>query len=189
MKTFLRIIITIALLSISATLFAGPDQATTSTGYPYQWNWWGNIGMVLAGSKHDSSHLYNGDGIGTNASLNVIPLPYQLLTVSTTAQGGFNIFGSDSTIQRGVLYGVVLKNHYMMESLSAGYSYVRFSNEVDIGNFRDKHSKSTYGIPVQIQLFWTPLEYFGIGFVLFENFNHVNNFYGAGIDLQLGLLK
>jgi len=47
----------------------------------------------------------------------------------------------------------------------------------------------TSGIPVEVQLFWTPLSRFGIGIVGFGNLNPEESLAGLLVTIQIGDLR
>lgn len=63
-------------------------------------------------------------------------------------------------------------------SIAAGIGYVR-------GSFTD----GAFGVPLEVQLFFTPVSFAGIGLQGFANLNKEETFYGALLCLQLGKLR
>lgn len=50
----------------------------------------------------------------------------------------------------------------------------------------ERHYFLNYGIPVEGQLFWTPIKNFGIGIYAFGNYNPEKSFVGGLISIQIG---
>jgi len=117
----------------------------------------------------------------------------------------FHIFLTDSPLETvwdvGVLYGRIAKASYGFASISAGISLVggvrrgRYLSSsggwfVWFGtNYYEENGFITVGIPVEAQLFWTPLAFFGIGFYGFANLNIEKSFVGALLCIQFGTLR
>lgn len=115
----------------------------------------------------------------------------------------FDFFGGDypreSVSDLGVLYGINTKGPYGLASLSGGISFVRV---VRRGRFLyttggwwfgsstyEKLTFHTLGIPIEAQLFWTPLSFFGIGIYAAGNLNSQRSFAAVLLCLQLGKLR
>jgi len=120
----------------------------------------------------------------------------------------FQILGTDSPSETvwdfGVLYGRIAKASYGFASISSGMSIVggvrrgRYLGGTGewVGtsyyfgtSYYEENDFITVGIPVEGQLFWTPLAFFGIGFYGFANLNPEKSFVGALLCVQIGKLK
>ena len=98
-----------------------------------------------------------------------------------------NVFGVSSPLEAvwdvGILYGRISKASYGFASISGGVSIV--------GAVRPYEERTiiTAGFPVECQLFWTPLDFFGIGIYGFANLNKEKSFIGALLCIQIGKLR
>jgi hypothetical protein len=114
----------------------------------------------------------------------------------------FQILGADSPSETvwdvGVLYGRIAKASYGFASISAGISlvggvrrgrYLSSSGGWFGTSYYEENDFITVGIPVEAQLFWTPLPFFGIGFYGFANLNTEKSFVGALLCIQFGILR
>ena len=123
----------------------------------------------------------------------------------------FQIFWPDLPIEKvwdvGVLcgrIGRIAKASYGFASISSGMSIVggvrrgRYLGGTGewVGtsyyfgtSYYEENDFITVGIPVEGQLFWTPLAFFGIGFYGFANLNPEKSFVGALLCVQIGKLK
>jgi len=114
----------------------------------------------------------------------------------------FQILGGDSpsemVLDFGVLYGRIAKASYGFASISTGISvvggvrrgrYLSSSGGWFGTNYYEKNNFITVGIPIEGQLFWTPLNFFGVGFYGFANLNKEKSFLGALLCIQVGKLR
>jgi len=114
----------------------------------------------------------------------------------------FQILGPDSPLETvwdvGVLYGRIAKASYGFASVSAGISlvggvrrgrYLSSSGGWFGTRYFEEKNFITVGIPVEAQLFWTPLAFFGIGLYGFANLNIEKSFVGALLCIQFGKLR
>ncbi|MGB9591901.1 MAG: hypothetical protein ACPL1K_05230 [Candidatus Kryptoniota bacterium] len=110
-----------------------------------------------------------------------------------------NILGpwpSETVWDIGLLYGRSAKASYGLASVSGGVSFVggvrRGKYLSSSGWFSSRYEELpffTVGIPVEGQLFWTPLPFLGIGFYGFANLNAEKSFIGALLCIQIGKLR
>jgi len=176
----------------------------------------GLIGLILStgGSfvygqdiSRDSSAQFfwvNG-GLGAS-SFGVSPgvsVSYQsrksLVSVRYVYNEEFQILGpspSETVWDVGVLYGRSAKVSYGLASISGGIGVVggvrRGKYLGSSGWFSSNYEKLTFltvGIPVESQLFWTPLSFFGIGIYGFANLNTEKSFIGGLFCIQIGKLR
>ena len=105
---------------------------------------------------------------------------------------------SETVWDFGVLYGRIAKASYGFASISTGISivggvqrgrYLSSSGEWFGTSYYEENNFITVGITVEGQLFWTPLDFFGIGFYGFANLNKEKSFIGALLSIQLGKLR
>ena len=98
-----------------------------------------------------------------------------------------NVFGVSSPLEAvwdvGILYGRISKASSGFAAISGGVSIV--------GAVRHHEERTiiTAGFPVEGQLFWTPLDFFGIGIYGFANLNKEKSFIGALFCIQIGKLR
>lgn len=98
----------------------------------------------------------------------------------------------------GMLYCRSVKESYGLASISGGIGVVggvrRGKYLGSIGgwfgtDYYEERTFLTVGIPVEGQVFWTPLDFFGIGFYGFANLNKEKSFVGALFCIQIGKLR
>ena len=105
-------------------------------------------------------------------------------------QPGFLLFSL-----RGIAAAEILGDDISELAVLAGYSSKRpqsrgyFSIATGIGRVSGSSIDATFGVPVEIQLFYTPLSFAGIGLQGFANFNKEENLYGILLCLQFGILQ
>ncbi len=85
----------------------------------------------------------------------------------------------------GILYGRSSKTSYGLASLSGGISIVGGA----VYQRDEEVTFLTIGIPIEVQLFWTPASFLGIGIYGFANLNPKESFAGALLCIQLGKLR
>jgi hypothetical protein len=121
-----------------------------------------------------------------------------LISVRGIYSEEFEIMGpspSEWVMDIGVLYGVNAKASYGIASLSGGVSLVRGVRRgrylgssggwFGTSNY-EKLSYSTFGIPIEGQLFWTPSSDIGFGVSAYADSNPERSFAGALLCLQIG---
>jgi hypothetical protein len=82
----------------------------------------------------------------------------------------------------GVLYGRIAKASWGLASISGGVGIVGVSDDEEITSYH-------LGIPLESQLFWTPISTMGIGIYGFANLNFEKSFVGALACVQIGKLR
>ena len=95
----------------------------------------------------------------------------------------------------GALYGRCFKGQSTFISMSGGIGMVRginvitiYDNWIRVGQRRTEWF-TTIGIPVETQLYWTPISFLGIGLYGFANLNTEESFIGALASIQIGKLR
>ncbi|MBM4166893.1 MAG: hypothetical protein FJ218_08280 [Ignavibacteria bacterium] len=88
------------------------------------------------------------------------------------------------------LYGKVERSRWGMVSASSGIGFV---NGILRGKQKDypqyePNKISTIGIPIDLQAYFTPFPFFGMGINLFSNFNLQKSVFGIAIGIQVGYL-
>ena len=92
---------------------------------------------------------------------------------------------SDHTelLEGGILSGLAWSTTYGLISLETGIGFV--SGSLDPSGQYEIERFTTIGLPVAVQLFWTPTEKLGIGLYGFANFNSHEHLGGLLFCLQL----
>jgi hypothetical protein len=81
-----------------------------------------------------------------------------------------------------VLYGICNKSRFWFCSAGGGLAYIS-------GEDRNHENVSAIGIPIEGQLFATPLPFIGVGLYGLGNLNLRVPFFGIMLCLQLGKLR
>lgn len=145
--------------------------------------------IIVTPTLQISQNVYSwftvGVGAGMGGLSGVINFSHQrnarLLSLRYTACVG--ILGSPPELYEvGLLYGISLKRKYFLTSVAAGIGYIW-------GEGYDWNEVSTIGIPIETQLFITPLPFCGVGFYIFTNLNREAIPFGIALSLQLGKLR
>lgn len=96
------------------------------------------------------------------------------------------LFGDCSNPHRlwdaGALYGVITKGKFAFASASAGLGLAG-------GKREGAKAFTTVGIPLETQLFLTPIRYAGIGLYGLADLNPEKSFWGLLVCLQFGRLR
>jgi hypothetical protein len=176
MKKLIQIVGLAGLLLISSfeTIHAQNYVSPINKDY-----YWLNFGLG-AGSIGEEG------GIAINANLSY-QFDSNLLSLRTVGNG--ELFGKSMT-DYGVLYGRSLSQNSLFVSVGAGLAMVEGS--ISHGLFSDEEPEAigpVLGIPLEVQLFWRPLSFLGIGIYGFANINQEESFTGATLNLQLGKLR
>ena len=129
----------------------------------------------------NNAHLISGRLFGVQQRTPLVTIP------------GFGSFHNENTHDLGLLYGRLIKADFGYFSLSAGASYVggrKYTKVALVYGYEYLEERiSTFGLPIEFQLFITPSDNFGLGFYGFANFNLERNFFGFGFALQYGELR
>lgn len=131
----------------------------------------------------------------------------KIISVRATYNEELNIFGptpSEQAWDVGVMYGGIAKSKYGFASISAGLGlvggvkrgrYLGYNRDDSCGWFFiriDQYEKIdflTFGIPAEIQAFWTPFSKLGIGVTVYGNLNPEKPFAGLLVSIQVGDLR
>lgn len=109
--------------------------------------------------------------------------------LSLRAVGNGELFGKTMS-DYGFLYGRSLQQNSLFVSVGAGLALVEGS--ISQGLFSTKKPEKigpTIGLPLEVQLFFRPTRFLGIGLYGFANLNSEETFVGATISLQFGKLR
>ncbi len=120
---------------------------------------WINVGPAIGGA---------GGGFHVSASMQINDHLWTGRFVSTEA-----ILGGDTLGDLGVLYGRSTAGRFGLASGAAGLGIVQGET-------------TTIGLPVEIQAYFRPLPFAGLGVTLFGNVNPAQPFAGVAVALQLG---
>lgn len=141
-----------------------------------------------------SSGLAGGLSISAQSGRSLFSLRYV-----SSSRYGESWLGGYTTPEKvwdiGPLYGLIAKGKWVYASISGGISLVGGTKHgMYLGspgwiNTYEKVSLTTVGIPLEIQLFFTPFSSFGIGVHGFANLNLKRSYFGILICLQCGKLR
>lgn len=141
----------------------------------YSHRWWVNLGVGPATSTDDGAIT-----VGYEMSFNYMMNEHFLLTGRSA---GSEFIGGDY-YDGGLLLGYIIRNPTSYLSFSTGGAYTVINNSQI---FR-KSSRSVFGVPFDIQGFWTPNNNIAIGLIGFANVNSQLTFGGLLLAIQLGNL-
>ena len=176
----------------------GQDTSSVTKEHHY----WANAGLGLGLFRQSDGDIVGlGGGIGLSYRIRnrIISLRYVHIEEIT-------IFGpspSESVSDLGALYGIITKGKYGFASLSGGISFVRGVRRGKLlssgggwgwswfgsSETYEELTFHTFGIPIEAQLFWTPLSFLGIGIYAAGNLNSQRSFAAVLLCLQLGKLR
>ncbi len=173
-------------ISVPASAEAGDPQDTVSAAGRESSRYWVNAGFGAAST-----------GIGAGASISV-PAGRTLFTLRVAYTEEFKIIGpspKENAWDIGFLAGYLAENENGILSGSAGLSLVSVQRRGEFlgssGMFSSDYSsdiRTTVGIPLEIQLIWTPIEFLGIGIDGFGNLNPEKSYAGVMLMLRVGRL-
>lgn len=185
-SVFLLIFIFLLKLTFKTTsVFAQVDSVKTGKKI----NWWLNTGI-------------GGGGYGI-ASGTILSFQWDKMIFSIRTAGTSDFYfdeAPDVTRNAGdiaILYGKCSKSKYGFSSISVGIAYVMGTKSIKYYEFNgtceiERHRKREYktlGIPVEIQLFFTPFSFMGIGLYGFGNFNKEIIYEAVLLCIQIGKLR
>ncbi|MEI7421716.1 MAG: hypothetical protein WCK18_06465 [Prolixibacteraceae bacterium] len=162
-------------------------------------NFWFNVGVgagtVIGG--FDSNHTDNavGPSFGINFSSQIKKGLLSIRFIYNEEMVFLRMSPKQSVSDFGVLYGRIAKIPLGFVSLSGGISRVfgeqrgAFQNLSNYTFNYEQKTFSTFGIPLESQLFWTPSSVIGFGIYGFANINPEKSFFGGLFCIQLGKLK
>lgn len=176
--------------------------------------WWLNAGVGVGSFVFHNKDYYKNmheSGPAAEFSFNYMVKNNQLFTVrGTGVVGTSSAFGTalgcafmsplTSTCDSagatvadvGFLYGYIYKRPRGYLSASAGLALVAAIpptiTVVGVGENTDRSTRYRVGLPVDIQAFWTPSRYFGLGLIGFADVNARYSNVGALVAIQLGRL-
>jgi len=163
-------------------------------------------GSVSAGNDGDDGHYFwvnlgVGMGMGADPDGDICSSPgivisylagTHLFSLRYAHSYEINILGpspSNEVLDIGVLYGIIAKNEIGFASVSAGLGGVKGIKRVSAGPTEYiGESVFTTGVPLEAQLFWNPVSFFGLGLYAFANANLERPFGGVLFCVQAGNL-
>lgn len=155
------------LLTSSAGRFA---RAQTS---PYGVAWWGTGGLGIGGNESVVGFL--------GASYHN---RHVMLSLRTTVNKG--PLGGDEINDVGLLYCFPMGTGRLHLSAGIGIGGIWGSFGVGPSGLYREGVPFTWGVPVELQAFWRPARFFGIGGYGFADVNSVQTILGAGLGVQCG---
>ncbi len=196
-----------------ASLFITLSSYADNT-FPYNGEWWLNAGIGVAGGHNNDvplpsnipQYLYSTEqsqaqdigGAAGEVSLNFATTSNQLLTIRYFASNDeyrsfpFGTDVGDGRLQEGgVLYGLMSKGQYGYISGSTGLAVVNtgYAGGTDgWGVTFNRVSQTTVGLPLEVQAFFTPFKYLGIGLVGLADINSHAPVAAGLVELQVGNL-
>jgi hypothetical protein len=162
-------------------------------------NYWFNVGVgagiVRGGFGSENTDNEVGLSYGFNFSTQMKKGLISIRYIYNEEWIIFNLQPKESVRDIGVLYGRIAKKPYGFASISGGLSIVSGVHRGEYQNLGDhsfnyeKKPYSTFGIPLESQLFWTPTSFIGFGIYGFANINPEKSFFGGLFCIQVGRLK
>lgn len=175
---FIRLICLCALTLFPFVSQASPPDRSAQTKERHYWaNMGGGFASVPGGLGEDDG------GISGGLSLSY-RIGGSLFSIRAVENSEFklDLWGysgpPDKVWDIGMLYGRVTKATHGLASISAGVGIVGASHN---GKGLPLHM----GIPLDVQLFWTPSSVLGFGIYGFANVNAYKSFYGMLVCVQL----
>jgi hypothetical protein len=83
----------------------------------------------------------------------------------------------------GVLYGPLWQSDQMVVSFGAGIGLVRAAYETHFAT----STKTSFSLPMEVQCFWRPTRFAGIGLYTYSSLNFEKHLVGALLCVQLGM--
>jgi hypothetical protein len=141
---------------------------------------WVNLGLGVGSLGFEAGGFSAGGGLCDQIGKNIFS--FRVLSIEEISSEDYPFRGIGDI---GFLYGRIAKASYGFSSISAGISLVGGGRRHNYGD----EQFVTVGIPVEAQLFWTPLAFFGIDLYGFANLNIEKSFVGALLCIQFGTLR
>jgi len=90
---------------------------------------------------------------------------------------------SYKTTDYGILYGPLWNSGDLFFSIGAGFGLIRTTYEAS----SEIYMYSGISVPVELQLFWRPFQFCGIGLYVYTSFNNREQISGSIVCAQLGI--
>jgi len=151
----------LSLLFLSLSLNA---QAHECKACDLSHRWWINLGMGVGTSFGSDSLNHNAQAAG-QLSFNGMITDTLFVTLQHTATSGSN--SSTDAHDVGLLLGYKSKHPHWYWSGAAGIAYYESESYDNAwwSRRRNYHYSSGAAVPVEAQLFWTPVKHLGIGLI------------------------
>jgi hypothetical protein len=159
--------------------FISPVYCQPSNSHP----WWVNLG---AGPSL----------IGSNFSMNAGMVYCYQFEKSVISARIIGVTNKNPTVQKiqptpveykftdyGVLYGPLWQSEQTLVSIGAGIGLVRAAYETHFAT----STNTSVSVPIEIQCFWRPTRFAGIGFYTYASLNFEKHLFGTLLSVQLGM--
>jgi hypothetical protein len=166
---------------IALTVFSVNSYSQDTSGSVEESHYWLNMGFGIS-----TVDMSGGAGFSCQTGKRLISIRY-----THNEDFAFLEPVKESVWDVGVLYGIIRKSNYGLISASAGISIVGGYDRGERIDFTDSYEKKnflTFGVPLEVQLFFTPFDYVGVGINGFANLNPKKTFTGVLLCLQIGKL-
>jgi hypothetical protein len=165
---------------LCSNIFSFAQEGTSITGLN---QFWANVGYGYIGGKDTF-------GMGYSVSCSYYSTHgLFFLNYAEFKESGSKPTDTSYNLYRlkeiSLAYGIIFKNNYAYLSGASGLTYF----------WREDHKDSltkeeqSIGIPLNVQVFFTPVPVFGIGIIFDYTLNPVKNYMSTVICLQIGLLR
>jgi len=200
MKTFIFVLSSLlAILFVSVPAYPVGENNALEAAAPvprkFLWVVLGFLGLGYAVIPEYSDIRFAGMTMYLSCSYNPSSLPWLLLTARVSSVYMPLLFGGVYTYpgtDYGVLAGVVGKTKWFHLSLSTGISITggsEYFRKIG-GEYETVESEwCTVGIPVEVQFFYFPSGWVGLGMVSFANINTVFSVFGWAMSLRFGRVR
>ncbi len=86
-------------------------------------------------------------------------------------------------------YGRIHRYPPFKITYSAGLSFIMFPLEIKTGDIVIEKTDFTFGLPLSLQLLFTPIRILAVGLKAFVNFNRYNPYIGTSVGFYFGKVK
>jgi hypothetical protein len=162
------------------------EDGTSISGYNQGWL---NIGPGIVGGPEVG-------GFGYGVGISYYPGPY---LISGRYLTGLNpsmveikegATHYETMVDVGVCIGAIWKSKWVFSSASAGLGILTGEKRIGIDGVRYREERYVWlSVPLEMQLYLTPLPAFGVGLILLGSINRQSPTLGMMVCLQYGLLR
>jgi hypothetical protein len=96
-------------------------------------------------------------------------------------------YGNNGMWDIGILYGLATNPSHTQAAVGIGVALVGGKSEESL--LPDNAIKKRIGLPIELQLFFRPIRFVGMGLYGFANINSEKSFVGVSLSLQFGKLR
>jgi hypothetical protein len=179
MKTNRHILLIIFFI-MYLSVFSFAQDGTSITGLN---QFWANIGFGYIGGENTSGMGYSVScSYYSTAGLFFLKYDEFKESGSKPANNAYNLYNLKEI---SLEYGIIFKHKYAYLSGASGLTYFWREDHKD-SLTKEEHS---IGIPLNVQVFFTPVPVFGVGIIFDYTLNPVKNYMSTVICLQIGLLR